>query len=177
MKKIVLMVMLAMSILTSNAQSEYPTSKIEKHDVAILVIDMQNDFVDPKGKLCVAGAKATIPAINKLIAYGRSKNWKVVWITRDHRPSGVDVDAPRIPLFVDGKTGYCVPGTWGGALVDGLKPEKEDIMSPKYRNSAFFNIFICFFSLFVRNYKASILKCFNSFSYCIICYIRYSGLF
>lgn len=24
-------------------------------------------------------------------------------------------------------------------LVDGLKPEKEDIMSPKYRNSAFFN--------------------------------------
>ena len=139
MKKIVLMVMLAMSILTSNAQSEYPTSKVEKHDVAILVIDMQNDFVDPKGKLCVAGAKATVPAINKLITYGRSKNWKVVWVTRDHRPSGVDVDAPRIPLFVDGKTGYCVPGTWGGALVDGLKPEKEDIMSPKYRNSAFFN--------------------------------------
>ena len=44
MKKIVLMVMLVMSILTSNAQSEYPTSKVEKHDVAILVIDMQNDI-------------------------------------------------------------------------------------------------------------------------------------
>lgn len=44
MKKIVLMVMLAMSILTSNAQSEYPTSKVEKHDVAILVINMQNDI-------------------------------------------------------------------------------------------------------------------------------------
>ena len=38
MKKIVLMVMLAMSILTSNAQSEYPTSKVEKHDVAIIPI-------------------------------------------------------------------------------------------------------------------------------------------
>lgn len=36
MKKIVLMVMLAMSILTSNAQSKYPTSKVEKHDVAII---------------------------------------------------------------------------------------------------------------------------------------------
>ena len=32
-----------------------------------VVIDMQNDFVDPKGKLCVAGAMATIPAINNLI--------------------------------------------------------------------------------------------------------------
>lgn len=81
MKKIVLMIMMAMAVFTTNAQSEYPTSKVEKHDVAILIIDMQNDFVDPKGKLCVAGAKATVPAINKLIAYGRSKNWKVVWIT------------------------------------------------------------------------------------------------
>lgn len=114
MKKIVFMVMMAMAVLSTNAQNEYPTAKVEKHDVAILVIDMQNDFVDPKGKLCVAGAKATIPAINKLIAYGRSKNWKVVWVTRDHRLSGVDVDAPRIPLFIEGKTGYCVPGTWGG---------------------------------------------------------------
>ena len=44
MKKIVLMVMMAMAVLTTNAQSEYPTSKVEKHDVAILVIDMQNDI-------------------------------------------------------------------------------------------------------------------------------------
>ena len=74
MKKIVSMVMMAMAFMTMHAQSEYPTAKVEKHDVAILVIDMQNDFVDPKGKLCVAGAMATIPAINNLIEYGRSKN-------------------------------------------------------------------------------------------------------
>lgn len=78
MKKIVFMVMMAMASVSMHAQSEYPTTKVEKHDVAILVIDMQNDFVDPKGKLCVDGAKATIPAINELIKYGRSKNWKVV---------------------------------------------------------------------------------------------------
>ena len=114
MKKFLFMVMLAMASVSLHAQSEYPTAMTEKHDVAILVIDMQNDFVEPEGKLCVAGAKATIPAINELIQYGRSKNWKVIWIVREHRTSGVDVDAPRIPLFMDGKTGYCVPGTWGG---------------------------------------------------------------
>ena len=48
MKKIVFMVMMAMAVLSTNAQNEYPTAKVEKHDVAILVIDMQNDFVDPK---------------------------------------------------------------------------------------------------------------------------------
>ena len=49
------------------------------------------------------------------------------------------MDAPRIPLFLDGKGGYCVPGTWGGALADGLRPDSSDIILPKYRNSAFFH--------------------------------------
>ena len=68
MKKIVLVLMVLFNILSLSAhEEEYPTAKVEKHDVAILVIDMQNDFVDPKGKLCVAGAKATIPDIQKLL--------------------------------------------------------------------------------------------------------------
>ena len=68
MKKIVLVLIVLLNILAVSAQEEeYPTAKVEKHDVAILVIDMQNDFVDPKGKLCVAGAKATIPDIQKLL--------------------------------------------------------------------------------------------------------------
>ena len=77
-------------------------------------------------------------SINKLVEYGRSKNWKIIWILRAHEASGLDVDAPRIPLFVNGKPGYCVPGTEGYELVDGLKPEKGDLIIQKYRNSAFF---------------------------------------
>ena len=34
MKKIVFMVMMAMAVLSTNAQNEYPTAKVEKHDVA-----------------------------------------------------------------------------------------------------------------------------------------------
>lgn len=140
MKKIVFVFCLMLAFVGSlSAQQHYPTADVEKADVAIIVIDMQNDFVDPKGVLCVAGAQATIPAIQDLISYGRSKGWKVVYIVREHRTSGLDVDAPRIPLFTDGKPGYCVPGTWGGAIVDGLKPEKDDLVIAKFRNSAFFN--------------------------------------
>lgn len=138
MKKILFLMCMMLSATCMRAQDHYPTADVEKHDVAILIIDMQNDFVDPKGKLCVAGAKATIPAIQELVKYGKAQNWKVVYIVRDHRTSGVDVDAPRIPLFTDGKTGYCVPGTWGGALVDGLTPEADDLVVSKFRNSAFF---------------------------------------
>ena len=40
---------------------------MQKSEVAILVIDMQNDFVLPGAVLNVAGAQATIPAIQELI--------------------------------------------------------------------------------------------------------------
>lgn len=140
MKKIALFLSLMIcSTLFSSAQTHYPTADTEKADVAIIVIDMQNDFVEPEGVLCVPGAKPTIPAIQDLIKYGRDNKWKIVYIVREHRTSGLDVDAPRIPLFVDGKEGYCVPGTWGGAIVDGLTPEKDDLIVTKFRNSAFFN--------------------------------------
>lgn len=140
MKKIVLTLCLVLgAMLVANAQSHYPTADTEKADVAVIVIDMQNDFVDPKGVLCVDGAKATIPAIQDLLKYGRDNKWKIVYIVREHRTSGLDVDAPRVPLFVDGKPGYCVPGTWGGQIVDGLTPEKDDLVVAKFRNSAFFN--------------------------------------
>lgn len=139
MKKIVSVITLLLSVITMSAQGKYYTELTEKADKAIIVIDMQNDFVDPKGVLCVAGAKATIPAIAELLKYGREQKWKIVYIVRDHRHSGLDVDAPRVPLFVDGKPGYCVPGTWGHEIVDGIKPEKDDLIVSKFRNSAFFN--------------------------------------
>lgn len=79
MRKIVFCItmMVLMMIGTLVVKADYPTSQVEKHDVAILVIDMQNDFVKPGAVLCVDGALKTVPDINKLIEYGRSKNWKV----------------------------------------------------------------------------------------------------
>lgn len=138
MKRFCLIIAMAAVCMLSSAQSDYPVKDVEKHDVAILVIDMQNDFVKPGAVLCVDGALKTVPDINRLIDYGRTKNWKVVWIMRAHEGTGVDVDAPRIPLFTGGKKGYCVPGTEGYELVDGLKPAAGDYIVQKYRNSAFF---------------------------------------
>ena len=137
MKKLVFLSLLLTSVFTASANN-YFTEKTEKHDVAILVIDMQNDFVQPGAILCVAGAQPTIPAIQELISYGRSKDWKVIHVIRRHFPSGVNVDAPRIPLFTDGKSGYCVPETDGYAIVDGLEPQADDLIITKTRNSGFF---------------------------------------
>lgn len=133
MKKIFFF-LLALTMATSTFAQGTRTA-----DKALLIIDMQNDFVDPKGVLCVAGAKATIPAIADMANYARSKkDWVVIYIVREHQTNGLDVDQPRVPLFTDGKPGYCVPGTWGGAIVDGLEVKDGDLVVAKTRNSAFF---------------------------------------
>lgn len=107
-------------------------------DIAVLVIDMQNDFILPGAVLNVAGAQATIPTIQELIKFGRSKGWHIIYIIREHDASGADADLPRRHLFADGKPGYCVPGTKGIEIVDGLKPQSGDIIIKKKRNSGFF---------------------------------------
>lgn len=109
-----------------------------KSDIAILVIDMQNDFVLPGAVLCVAGAQPTIPTIQDLLAHGRAKGWHIIHVIREHRYSGCDVDMPRVPLFADGKQGYCVPGTKGWEIVEELAPQQGDIIVSKRRNSGFF---------------------------------------
>lgn len=48
MKKIVVVFSMLFTLIAMNAKSHYPTADVEKHDIAVLVIDMQNDFVDPK---------------------------------------------------------------------------------------------------------------------------------
>lgn len=127
-----------MSAFAQKTTAEALASVKTPSDVAVLVIDMQNDFVKPGAVLCVPGALPTVPSIQKLLKFGRSKDWNIIYIIREHRATGRDVDAPRIPLFTDGKAGYCVPGTEGCKIVDGLEPEEGDVIISKRRNSAFF---------------------------------------
>lgn len=139
MKKLILLLLLVSGIVIRTVAADlYTTDKVEKHDVAVLIIDMQNDFVKPGAILCVAGAEPTIPAIKDLADHARKNGWKVIHVIRAHDKDGINVDAPRIPLFTDGKTGYCVPGTEGGEIVKELTPEPGDYVITKTRNSGFF---------------------------------------
>lgn len=78
---------------------------------ALIVNDIQNDFVDPAGGLPVAGAQAIVPAINVRILQARAAGSLVVY-TQDRHPAVT-------PHFAkDGGTWpvHCVAGTWGAAF-------------------------------------------------------------
>ncbi|HLU64788.1 MAG TPA: isochorismatase family protein [Kofleriaceae bacterium] len=82
---------------------------------ALVVVDVQNDFVDPRGSLHVAGAERIVGTINRLIERAREAGALVVY-TQDWHPE-------RTPHFVDDGgvwPRHCVKGTWGAELVPGL---------------------------------------------------------
>ena len=106
-------------------------------DNAILVVDMQNDWVLPSSPLHVAGAYATLPAIAKFLDYGRANGWAVIYIYRIHRPSGIDAELFRRHYFEEGHP-ICIAGTSGAAIPDEIKPQQGDISITKQRFSAFF---------------------------------------
>lgn len=90
---------------------------------ALTVVDVQNDFADPRGGLYVAGGEQIIPTINELIVVAQAADALVVY-TQDWHPS-------RTPHFdTDGGTWpvHCVQGTWGAEL-----HPKLDVAGPVIR--------------------------------------------
>jgi nicotinamidase/pyrazinamidase len=76
-----------------------------------VIVDVQNDFADPKGSLSVRGAPAVVPVINAQAALARAGGAMVV-LTQDWHPS-------RTPHFIrDGGPWppHCVVDTWGAEL-------------------------------------------------------------
>lgn len=104
---------------------------------AILVIDMENDFVMPDSPMRVNGAYATLPAIKNFLDFGRANDWAIIYIYRIHRPSGIDAELFRRHFFEEGHP-FCIAGTKGAAIPDEIAPQPGDISITKQRFSAFF---------------------------------------
>ena len=79
--------------------------------VALVIVDVQNDFADPRGSLSVRGAPDVIPVINREAAAALASGGFLV-LTQDWHPE-------RTPHFArDGGPWpvHCVADTWGAEL-------------------------------------------------------------
>lgn len=96
---------------------------------ALLVIDMQHDFVDEDGALPVPGAKGTVPVIRRLIDFARAHGIPVFYSQDTHREGD-----PEWEIW--GR--HCERGTHGWEIVDELKPAPSDVVVEKARYDAFY---------------------------------------
>jgi nicotinamidase-related amidase len=101
---------------------------------ALLVIDMQHDFVDEKGAIPCEGASLLVPKIKGLIEEARRSRIPVIFTQEMHRHQRVDFGRE-----LDGNEPlHCVEGSRGAEIVEELAPEKSDYVVPKRRYSGFF---------------------------------------
>ena len=105
---------------------------------ALIIIDMQNDFVLPGAPACVAGAYATIPCVKRVLDFFRMNSFPVFHVIREYRADGSDIEFTRLQRFLNKKR-YAVPGTKGCDIVDNLVPVAGEYRIIKNRFSGFMN--------------------------------------
>ena len=91
-------------------------------DTALLVIDMQNGFLDPRSPLFIDGAPATVQACTRVIAHCRNQDCPVIFVTRSYRADGLDVERARLDAWQNG----------GKPLSPGCAPFLSAEMPPEF---------------------------------------------
>jgi len=106
--------------------------------IALIIVDMQNDFVLPDAPQCIEGGVSIIPNIQKILHTFREKLLPVFHVYREYRADGSDIEKTRLDDFLNGEK-YCVPRTEGCEIIDELSPREEEYRIVKNRFSGFMN--------------------------------------
>lgn len=69
---------------------------------ALVVIDMQNGFINPASPCYISGARATVPACAAVIGECRKRGIPVFFVTRRYRADGSDVEHTRYAAWLEG---------------------------------------------------------------------------
>jgi maleamate amidohydrolase len=104
---------------------------------AVLIVDMQNDFVDPDApSTCAPSAEEAIPYIHRLLTAARGAGVPVFYTQGLVSPDRRDVGLWKSRAHAEGRVQ--VEGTRGAAIVDRLAPQPGEYVVRKRRPSAFF---------------------------------------
>jgi nicotinamidase-related amidase len=124
-------------LMTSFPEALKLPERLEVRDVvvkpvesALLIIDVQNDFANPSGKLYAKGAEGIIQPIKRLLSSARKAGATVIY-TQDWHVK----DDPEFKIWGE----HAVEGTWGAEIVDELKPADGEIRIRKPSYDAFYS--------------------------------------
>jgi ureidoacrylate peracid hydrolase len=120
--------------------------KIQPRSTALLIIDMQNDFVHDDGHCAksfglpmVSGFQSVIAPIATVAEAARAAGVPVIYTKVVQLPDG----SLASPLWLADNLRYgfeplqCMQGTWGWEIIDELVPAPGDLVVEKTRRTAF----------------------------------------
>jgi nicotinamidase-related amidase len=100
---------------------------------ALLVIDIQHEFIDEDGAVFCIGGKEMLPRVKTLIEACRAADIPIVFTQEVHRPSRVDMGRE-----LDGnEPDHCLIGSHGVEIMEEIAPEPGDLIVTKPRYDAF----------------------------------------
>lgn len=102
---------------------------VDPGSTAVVVVDMQNDFVREDGSLTVPGAAESVAAIRRLIGWARDSDVPVLY-TQDTHTEG-DPEWEIWPRHTE-------KGTDGWKIVDELAPRPDEQVFRKVRYDGFY---------------------------------------
>ena len=103
--------------------------ELDPSSTAVIVVDMQNDFVSEGGALHVPDAAPTIPAIQALLTHARESGMEVAYSQDTHAEGD-----PEWEIWPE----HAREGTWGWEIVEDLAPRERDTVIRKVRYDAFY---------------------------------------
>ena len=107
-------------------------------NTALIIVDMQNDFVLKDAPQCIDGALEIIPNLQKVLHTFRVQKLPVFHVYREYRADGSDIEHTRLEDFLTHQK-YCVPGTRGCEIIDEIYPLDGEYRIVKNRFSGFMN--------------------------------------
>jgi ureidoacrylate peracid hydrolase len=131
--------------------------KIRGPDIALsalIIVDMQNDFLHPDGSFGRRAAEhpelgidlpflmSTIPHVKRLTNAFRAASRPVIYVAHILKHDYSDAAFPYWRLRLQPATGnstHCVEGTWGAEIIDELRPHESDHLVAKKGFGGFAN--------------------------------------
>jgi ureidoacrylate peracid hydrolase len=114
---------------------------ISKDNTALIVVDMQNIWVHPRGARYLPMSEDIVPRMQELLRFCRSSGVPVIYLHTTKRTDLADagIFADIKPQTHDADNEWSnFEGTPGAEIYDPVKPAQSDILVKKFRYSGFY---------------------------------------
>ena len=108
--------------------------QLSRDKVALLIIDMQDFFLDPGSPTFTCGGLAIIPMLKRLLAAFRKAGRPVIFTQHVHHPQ--KLDAGIMKWWWEG---MCLEGSMESRIHKDVAPLQNEKVVSKHRYSAFYN--------------------------------------
>lgn len=106
---------------------------LKPSETALLIVDMQNDFVKPGGSLVVPSANDTIPHIWKILNYARENKVHIAFMQDTHFEGDKEWN-----IWPE----HCKNESWGWKIIEELTPGENELVCVKNRYDAFYETWL-----------------------------------